>query len=406
MSFGNPITYFAETKFRNFRKTFGIKRADRLAHMYAIGKTGTGKSTLLETLITQDINSGEGLALLDPHGDLVEKIAHQIPEHRKKDLIYFNVPDKNCPLGYNPLKRVIAEKRPLAASGLLEAFKKRWEDSWGPRLEHILRNALLALLDQPQATLTDLLSLLIDSNFRKSVALKVGNPRVRDFWIKEFPNYSFRTRAEAIVPIQNKVGAFLADPLLNKILTEPEEVINIRKIMDEGKILLVNLAKGKIGEDSSSLLGALLVTTMGLAAFSRAEVPPQDRRHFYLYIDEFQNFTTLSLANMLSELRKFNVGMILAHQYLYQLDPEIRYAVLGNVGTTISFRLGPQDATFMAREFKPKFESEDLINLPNYYIYLRLMIDGMPSQPFSAETLTTLSLGLTTPMRPPLIEKP
>jgi Type IV secretion-system coupling protein DNA-binding domain len=383
----NPITYFATSDFRNQPKTFGIKRADRLSHMYVIGKTGTGKSTLLETLIDQDIRSGQGLALIDPHGDLVERIAKRVPDDRQKDLIYFNVPDAKQPYGYNPLKRVTPDKRPLAASGLLEVFKKMWSDAWGPRLEHILRNALLALLDQPHATLPDILRLLTDAKFRKSVAQHVSNPQVKAFWLDEFEHYSYRMRADAIAPIQNKVGAFLADPNLYKILTEPEQAINIRRIMDDGKILLVNLAKGRIGDDAAALLGGLIVTTIGLAAFSRSDTEERTRRDFFLYMDEFQNFTTLSMANMASELRKYHVGMILAHQYLHQLEPDIRYAILGNAGTTISFRLGPEDAEFLSKEFQPEFNTEDLLNLPNYHIYLRLMVDGAPSKPFSATTV-------------------
>lgn len=395
MTLNSPrVTYFARTNFRNQRTLFGIKQADRLAHLYVIGKTGTGKTTLLETLMRQDIASGQGFALLDPHGDLVEKLAASIPEERRNDVIYFNAPDPNQPFGYNPLKRVAPEKRPLAASGMLEVFKKMWSDSWGPRMEHILRNALLALLDQPHATLIDIPRLLEDDAFRKSVAREVSNPQVQDFWLKEYAHYSHRLRAEAIVPIQNKVGAFLADPTLLRILTEPEKTISIREIMDKGKILLVNLSKGKLGEDSSSLLGGLLITTIGLAAFSRADMPEQNRRDFYLYADEFQNFTTLSIVNMASELRKYHVGMVLAHQYLHQLELEIRHAVLGNVGSVVSFRIGPEDASFMEKEFYPKFSKEDLLNLPNYDICLKLMIDGAPSRPFSATSLHPKDLGM------------
>jgi hypothetical protein len=378
----NQVTYFARANFRNWNTPFGITRSDRLSHMYVIGKTGTGKSTLLETLIRQDIASGEGAAVLDPHGDLVARIARSVPEHRKDDVIYFNVPDPSQPYGYNPLKRVVADKRPLAASGLLEVFKKMWADAWGPRMEHILRNALLALMDYPQATLPDVLRLLRDSGFRKSVAQAVSNPQVREFWLKEFENYPPRLRAEASVPLQNKVGAFLSSPILHRIVTEPEKTIHIRKMMDEGKILLVNLAKGQIGEDSSGLLGGLLITTIGLAAFSRAEIPEEKRRDFYVYVDEFQNFTTLSVANMIAELRKYRVGLVLANQYLHQLDPDIRHAVLGNAGTLISFRLGGKDAPYIAQELAPKFKDIDLMTLPNHHIYLKLMIDGTPSQPF------------------------
>jgi Type IV secretion-system coupling protein DNA-binding domain len=358
--------------------------------MYLIGKTGTGKSTLLETMICQDMENGQGLALVDPHGDLVERVMARVPEHRKDDLIYFDVPDSGKAFGFNPLEGVPPGKRALAASGLLEVFKKLWADSWGPRLEHILRNALLALLDQPQATLADVLRLLTDGVYRKSVVAHVSSAQVRNFWLREYEGYPARFRQEAIAPIQNKVGAFLADPNLYRILTQPKSAFDLRGVMDEGKILLVNLAKGKIGGDSAYLLGALLVTSMGLAAFSRAETPEQDRKDFFLYLDEFQNFTTLSLANMLSELRKYRVGMVLAHQYLSQLDPQMRDAILGNVGTTISFRLGLPDAEILEKEFYPVFSANDLIKLPNYHIYLKMMIDGVVSEAFSGETLRSL----------------
>jgi type IV secretory pathway TraG/TraD family ATPase VirD4 len=383
----NRITYFAKTNFRNEEKRFGIKRADRRAHVYALGKSGTGKSTLLETLIRQDIENGEGLALLDPHGDLVETVLKAVPEKRKHDLIYFNVPDRGNPLGFNPLERVAPEKRSLAAAGLLDAFKKIWSDSWGPRLEHVLRNAFLALLEQPEATLADVLRLLDDHVFRREVSSRVYNSQVRDFWLREYENYPLRLRAEAIAPIQNKVGAFLTDPLLNRILTQKRSDFDLRRVMDEEKILLVNLAKGKIGADASALLGALLVSKIGLVGLSRADVQEENRRDFYLYLDEFQNLATQSLANMLSELRKYRVNMILSHQYLSQLDPQVKDAILGNTGTIISFRLGLTDAEMPAGEFYPFFSAKDLINLPNYHVYLRLMIDGVVSQPFSAETL-------------------
>jgi energy-coupling factor transporter ATP-binding protein EcfA2 len=383
----NPVTFFARTNFRNKHVIFGIRQADRRAHMYLIGKTGTGKSTLLETMIRQDIDSGQGLALLDPHGDLIEKVLARIPEHRRDDLIYFNVPDPSRPLGFNPLETLPPLKRPLAASGLLEVFKKIWADSWGPRLEHILRNALLALLDQPEAILSDVLRLLSDQAFRKNVAGRAVNAQVRDFWLREYESYPKNFRAEAIAPIQNKVGAFLADPMLNRILTQTKSSFDVRRVMDEGKILLVNLAKGKMGEDTAALLGSLIVAKVGLAASSRADLPEEARRDFYLYLDEFQNFTTLSLATMLTELRKYHVSLILAHQYLSQLDLQVRDAILGNVGTMLAFRLGVADAEILEKEFSPEFSITDLIGLPNYHIYLKLMIDGKVSRPFSAETL-------------------
>jgi hypothetical protein len=382
------VTHFARTDARNDRRVFGIKQSDRLSHTYIIGKTGTGKSTLLERLILSDIEAGEGLVLVDPHGDLVERIVARTPEHRKGDVIFLDVPSAGQPYGYNPLKRVAPDKRPLAASGLLEVFEKMWPEAWGVRMEHIFRNALLALLDQPQASLPDILRLFSDKPFRKEVVRNIKNPQVRKFWEHEYEKYTDRMRADGIAPIQNKIGAFLANPTLYRILTAPEKPINVRRIMDEGKILLVNLAKGQIGEDASSLLGGLLVTTIGLAAFSRQETDAGSRRPFYCYLDEFQNFTTLSMANMFSELRKYRVGMIVVHQYLYQLDPAVQYAVLGNTGTLISFRLGPKDANFIGLEFQEKFTPLDLMNLPNYRIYLKLMIDGTPSIPFSAGTLS------------------
>jgi hypothetical protein len=355
--------------------------------MYVIGKTGTGKSTLLHTLMRHDLASGQGFALLDPHGDLVEHVRRQVPVWRQPDLTYVNVPDPSERFGFNPLASVPHEKRALAASGLLDVFKKLWLDSWGPRLEYILRNALLALLEQPQATLADVLRLLVDDSYRRQAASRVENLQVRSFWLREYAGYHERLRAEAIAPVQNKVGAFFANPLLARILTVPRSTVDLRQLIDDGKVLLVNLAKGKLGEDTASLLGALLVTSLGWAAFSRADVPEEKRRDFFVYLDEFQNFTTLSLATMLSELRKYRVGLVLAHQYLAQLELPIRDAILGNVGTTIAFRVGAADAELLAQEFYPEVALVDLVSLPNHQIYLRLMVNGVPSAPFSGETL-------------------
>ena len=340
----SDIAVFAAANFRGVQRPFGIKLADRRAHMYIIGKTGVGKSTLLATLTQQDLIAGHGLALIDPHGDLVERVLAEMPEERRSDLIYFNVPDTRHAFAFNPLQNVTASRRPLAASGMLNVFKRLWDNSWGPRLEHILRNALLALLDQPQATLADILKLLDDGTFRRRAAGNIQSAQVKNFWLREYEGYPARFRAEAIAPVQNKVGAFLADPVLNRILTQYESSFRLRDIMDQGKILLVNLAKGTIGEDTASLLGALLVARFGLAALSRADTPEKQRRDFFLYLDEFHNFTTLSLAEMLSELRKYRLNLILAHQYLAQLDLKMRDAILGNVGTLISFRIGAVDA--------------------------------------------------------------
>jgi Type IV secretion-system coupling protein DNA-binding domain len=387
----NPITVLGRTNFRNQHKTFGIRQADRRAHLYVVGKTHVGKSTLLERMATQDIEEGRGLAVFDPHGDMVERVLALVPASRKHELIYFNVPDASRPLGFNPLESLPPEKRPLAASGMLEVFKKIWAESWGPRLEHILRNALLALLDQPQATLADILRLMDEPPFRRIVASRVRNGQVRNFWLREYESYPARFRAEVIAPVQNKVGAFLADPILNAIVTQPKSAFDLRRIMDEGRILLVNLAKGKIGEDVAALLGALLVSRIGLTGLSRADVPETHRRDFYLYLDEFQSFTTLSLANMMSELRKYRVNLVLAHQYLAQLDLKVRDAILGNVGSIISFRLGLADAEIIAKEFYPEFSAEDLVRLPNYSIYIKLVVNGAITNPFSAETFAPLT---------------
>lgn len=394
---GNQITRIGRVDFRGDRRVFGIKREDRFSHIYVIGKTGTGKSTLLETMAQQDLESGNGFALIDPHGDLVERIATRIPASRQSNVVYLNAADPSQPYGYNPLRHVRGDRIPIAASGLMEVFKKMWPDAWGVRMEHILRNTLMALLEQPNATLHDILRVFSDKNFRKQVVASLKNETVKRFLEKEYERFSFGYRADGIAPIQNKVGAFLADPMLNRILTAPAKDLHIRKIMDEGRVLLVNLAKGRIGDDSATLLGGLLVTTIGLAAYSRADMPETQRRDFFVYIDEFQSFTTLALANMLSELRKYRVGFTVAHQYLHQLEPDVRHAVLGNAGTIISFRVGAEDAPYLAREFQPRFEEIDLLQLPNHHIYLKLMIDGMPSKPFSATTIATNSADPTPP---------
>ena len=383
----SDITVFARTSFRNQYQAFGIRRHDRRAHIYLLGKTGTGKSTLLEAMMLADIRKGAGFALLDPHGDLLKRIKGVIPEDRLTDLVDFDVADPNQPYGFNPIANIAVDKRPLACSGLIQVLKHLWSDSWGPRLEYILRNCLLSLLDFPGSNLSDILLLLSDRNFRKKVIPFIRNKQVKEFWLTEYDRYPERFRIEAIAPIQNKVGAFLSHPLLQRILTNPEKPLSLRRIMDEGKILLVNLAKGSLGEDTSNLLGSLLISRFDLAALSRADTPETERMDYTLYLDEFHNFTTQSLIFMLSELRKYRLSLVLAHQYLTQLEPNIRDAILGNVGTTVVFRIGAIDAETIAMEFAPEFKITDFTNLPNYHIYLKLMIDGKISRPFSAVTL-------------------
>lgn len=378
------ISHLGYTHFRGSGRHFGIRQDDRLSHLYVIGKTGVGKSTLLATLALQDIKAGRGLALVDPHGDLAELVLTRLPEGERDRVVYLNATDPRQPYGYNPLRRVRLDKVPLAAAGLLETMRKLWPDAWGVRMEHVLRNCLYALLERDNSILPDILRMLVDEGFRKGVVAKIGNDVVRDFWKREFEPWPARLKAEAVSPIQNKVGAMLADPLLYRILVAPQIDLRFRRLMDEGGILLVNLSRGEIGEDAAHILGSLMVSTIGLAAFSRADVPAPERRPYFLYADEFQSFTTLSLVSMLSELRKYGLGMTLAHQYLNQLESRVLHAVLGNAGTLLSFRVGAEDASYVSREFAPTFSEEDLVNLPNWRFYARLMIDGTPSRPFSA----------------------
>jgi len=379
-------SYFARTNFRRTYTPFGIKQADRLTHLYLIGKTGVGKSTTIEVLALQDLSAGRGFAVVDPHGDLAERM-RDAAERSGKSCIYLDAADATQPFGYNPLRHVRADKIPLAVSGLLDALKKLWPDAWGVRMEHVLRNSLYTLMEQPAATLPDILRLYAEDRFRHQVVAGVRNEMVRHFWKREFAKYPERLRAEVVAPIQNKLGALLTDPRLHHILVAPQVDIRFRSLLDSGGALIVNLAKGRLGEEAANLLGSLFVSTISLAALSRAEEPEHTRRPFFLYVDEFQSFTTLAFVNMMADLRKTGVGLTLAHQHLHQLESDIRHAVLGNVGSLVSFRVGPEDASMLAREFAPVFDPLDLLNLPNRDIYVKLMIDGTPSKPFSARTI-------------------
>ena len=382
-----PILYLGRTNGRLPHRTFGIWEADRFFHMLVIGRTGVGKTTLVESMALQDIREGRGLCVIDPHGDLVKRLVAQVPLSRYSDLMHLDLPRGDQPFAYNPLKRVPPEFIPLAAGGLLSAMKKMWQYEWGVRMEYVLRNALFALIESGRATLPDVLRLLTDDGFRKEVLRRVRNEQVRLFWTSEYPKYNPRYRQEAIAPIQNKIGAFLADPRMRRLFTEAPTELSLRRAMDDGKIVLINLAKGALGDDTANLLGAFLVSTIALAAFSRADSAATLRRDFFLYIDEFQNFTTNSVVGMVSELRKFRVALTLAHQHLAQLEPEVRHAVLANVGTLVSLRVGPEDALVLGREFDGVFDATDLVNLPNHHAYWKLMIDGAPSRPFSGTTL-------------------
>ena len=385
------IAVFAQTTFRNQFKKFGIKTDDRRRHMYLIGKTGMGKSTIQENMIVGDIRAGHGLAVVDPHGDLAEKIIEYIPSNRIQDVVYFNPSDIDYPIAFNVLEQVDPHLRHLVASGLLGVFQKLWADSWGPRLEYILRNTILAILDFPGSTLLGVVRMLSDKSYRKRVVANIKDPVVKAFWEKEFASYADKFASEAVSPIQNKVGQFLSSSLMRNIIGQVRSSFNIREIMDQGKILIMNLSKGRIGEDNSALLGAMMITKIQLAAMSRVDVPEKERKDFYLYIDEFQNFSTDSFANILSEARKYHLNLILAHQYIEQLSEKVKPAVFGNVGTIIAFRVGAADAEELAKEFAPVFTEEDLVNLPKYEMYLKLMIDGVASSPFSAKGLPPLS---------------
>jgi hypothetical protein len=377
------ITYFAETNRYSERALFGIKQEDRLLHTYIIGKTGTGKTNLLETHILQDIDLERGFCLMDIHGDLIKKIYSYIPSYRMKDVIYLDITDPEHNFKFNPFVKVPYERRPLVASGILEVFEKLWKSAWGLKLEHILRYILLTLLDQEQADISDITRLLDDEGFREECYENIVSEDIKKFWKSEFKLYS---KAD-LLPIYNKVGAFLVYPAIKRLLIDNPNEISFRDIMDRRKILLINISKGILGENVSSILGSLLLNTLSFNAFTRIDIPEPTRVPFFVYLDEFQNYTTPSLVNMLSELRKFKLALIMAHQYLSQLTEEIRDAVLGNVGTVICFRLGASDASYFSKEFYPVFDIVNFVNLPNHEIYLKLMIDGTPSYPFAGRTI-------------------
>ena len=383
------VTYFARTTFRERMIKFGIKKGDRPRHLYAIGKTGTGKTTMFENMIIQDMRDGEGVGVLDPHGEMFERLLNFVPEERIDDVVLFDPSDRDFPVGFNMLELSDPEQRVLVASGLVDVFRKRFEFSWGPRLEHILRNCILTLLEVPRTTLLGITRLLQDKNYRNYIVYKIKDPIIRRFWEDEFAGMLANQRlvTEAIAPIQNRLGQFLSSSTIRNIVGQARSSFDLGEIMNEGKIFLVNLSKGKLGADDASILGSMLVSRMQFEAMRRVRIPEEERRNFYLYVDEFQNFASGAFANILSEARKYHLCLNLTHQYVAQLPEEMRDAVFGNVGTIVSFALGAPDAKVLAEEFAPVFGEEDLISLEKYHIYLELMIDGMTSPPFSAVTL-------------------
>lgn len=384
------ITPIGIVNFRSDKRPFGIKAEDRLGHIYVIGKTGVGKSTLLLTMAISDIRTGKGMAVIDPHGDLSRQLLQHIPGHRKQDLIYFNPVDIAHAIAYNPLYSIPTHHHHLVASGLISTFKKIWSESWGPRLEHILRFTILTLLEYPYATLLDIHPILTNKDFRAEVLNFVENLAVRAFWLNEFEKYSPNLKSEAVAPIINKTSLFSTSLPLKAIVGQRKSLLSMQKVMDEGKILIANLSKGEIGEDASTLMGSMLVTSIQLAAMYRTSQPEHTRRPFYLFVDEAHSFLSLSFADILSEARKYRLGLFLAHQYIEQMREEVRAALFGNVGTLICFRVGAADAEYLAKEFFPEFTQEDLVNLPRFQMYIKLMIDGTSSRPFSAFLLKSV----------------
>lgn len=393
MDSDNKITYFAETDSRNKKTPFGIKGSDRSRHMYVIGKTGMGKSTLLENMAIQDIRNGEGIAFIDPHGKTADLLLEYVPEERMKDVLYFAPFDLEYPISFNIMEDVGPDTRHLVVSGLMSTFKKIWVDAWSARMEYILTNTLLALLEYPGATLLSVNRMLADKEYRKLVVENVKDPSVKAFWVEEFAKYTDRFTAEATPAIQNKVGQFTSNPLIRNIIGQPHSSFDLRKIIDEKKILIMNLSKGRVGEVNANLLGSMLITKIYLAAMSRADTPDRIMRtlpSFHLYVDEFQSFANESFADILSEARKYKLNLIMAHQYIEQMSEDVRAAVFGNVGTMVVFRVGAYDAEVLEKEFAPDFTAEDMVNLGFTQVYLKLMIDGVTSPPFSATTLAPI----------------
>lgn len=391
MSFDpEKITFFAKTDARGKNTPFGIKAKDRVKHVYVIGKTGMGKSTMLENMAVQDIQNGEGLAFIDPHGSAAETLLSYIPEDRVDDVLYFAPFDMEYPVSFNIMEDVGYEKRHLVVSGLMSVFEKIWVDAWSARMAYILQNTLMALLEYPDSTLLGVNRMLSDKNYRKKVVDNLEDPGVKSFWVDEFAKYNERYMQEAGDAIKNKIGQFTANPVIRNIVGQPKSSFDIRKMMDEKKIIIMNLSKGLIGETNANLLGSMLTTRIYLAAMSRADLSLKQMEtmpNFYFYVDEFQSFANSTFANILSEARKYKLNLTIAHQYIEQMEEEVRDAVFGNVGTIVAFRVGPFDAEVLETLFAPRFTATDIVNLSFAQVYLTLMIDGIGSQPFSAVTL-------------------
>lgn len=382
-----PLVFAAVDERHRRGRKFGIRPSDLARHVYVIGKTGSGKTTLLERLLTAEIEAGHGVGLIDPHGDLAERVLGFIPRHRTNDVVVFDPADREHPVGMNLLSHREPAERPLVVSGVLSVFRKVFSEFWGPRLEHVFRNCLLALLEVRGATLLGVVRLLSDERYRTRVVRELSDPLVRHYWAHEFESYPKPFLAEVVAPVQNKVAAVLTNPLLRNIVGQRRSTFSASEVMDGGRIFVANLAKGRLGEDASAILGAILVTRFQLATYARADRAPSDRRPFSLYIDELASFATPSFGELLSEARKYRLALVLAHQYLGQLDDRLRAALMGNVGTLITFQLGAEDAEVLGREFLPELTAEDLTRLAPHQIALRLAVGGSMSRPFTAQTL-------------------
>lgn len=378
------VSNIGQTIGRHPHRFFGIKQSDMLHHMAVFGQTGTGKSTLLAQLMRQDRKHQVGFCLIDPHGDLAKAVNDELAG----DCVYWHAADPDCGFGYNPLTYVSAPYRPLIASGLIDTLKKQWADAWGARMEHLLRYALLALLERPGSSLKDIIPMFLNKGFQSRVLSGICDPQVQQFWQTEYKAMNFKNAADGVAPIANKLGAFLAHPVVRKAVCEPDKPLRLRQLMDEGTVLIVNLAKGRLGADVSNVLGGLIVSSLAHAAYSRENLPTDKRRPYILYCDEFHSFTTAAFADMLSDLRKFALGLVLTTQHTSKIEPSVFDAILGNVGTLISFRVGANDAPILSKQFAADTpQPKDLINLANYEMFIKLMIDGRQSGAFSAHSM-------------------
>src|SRR3989339_433708 len=388
VSFFGRTNYVAALEEKRF--IFGIKRHDRRRHMYIVGKSGVGKSKFLELLIRQDVGFGHGLCLIDPHGDVIEEILNFVPENRIKDVVFIDPSDTKFPVSFNPLQNVDPDMKHQLTQGLIEVLEKQFGANWTPRLEHVFRFTVLALLDYPHATMRGMISMLTDRNYRQKVVEYIEDDMVRRFWAIEFADWSEKFDTDAIIPLVNKLGQFLSDPLLRNIFGQKENKIDISELMNQEKIILINISKGRLGEENSSFLGSIFLTKIKQAGMERAAIPEDERKDFYLYVDEFHNVVTQTFENILSEARKYGLNLTMAHQYVGQIITKVHQAVLGNCGSIITFRIGGEDAVKMKPEFAPLFEVKDMINLAVGEIYVKMTIDGESYDPFSAETLRVL----------------